>query len=112
MASDEIPSNYLMNDGEVISFFLDFSGDRTATISLKVRRCVKKEKFEMREVLLLFTGVSQIDISEDFRTNGGYSDFTFHKSEDGYYVSFDPYDNAGVPNENDNFVIRSKNFLF
>jgi len=25
MASDEIP--YLMNDGEIISFFLDFSGE-------------------------------------------------------------------------------------
>ena len=34
------------------------------------------------------------------------------KLESGYfYMSLDPYDNSGLPNENDNLVIKAKNLI-
>jgi len=44
MVSEEISSDYSMCDGEVISFFLDFSEPRTATVCLKGKSWFEEEK--------------------------------------------------------------------
>jgi len=105
MKLEDVYKNYALNDGELRSFKIDFC-DCSCTIRLLVRKSVGKQRFQKCEIELLFTGVANIDISEDFRTKGGFSDITFTKTSDGnFYLSLDPYGNTGEPHENDNFVI-------
>ena len=59
MTLEGIPTDYVMNDGELIPLFVTFDEERSVTISLKVRRRFKKEKYEWREVMLLFAGPTQ-----------------------------------------------------
>lgn len=111
MNLEEIFTNYALNDGETLSFKIDFT-KHTCNIKLKVRRHIKNQKFQPCEIELNFEGVKEIDISEDFRTNGGYSDITLTKIKDDYfYFSIDPFGNTGEPNERDNFVIIAKSLV-
>jgi hypothetical protein len=107
MKLEEIYSKYALNDGETKSFKIDFS-NRSCSVRLLVRKAVEKQKFQKCEIELIFSGVINIDFSEDFRTTGGFSDITFTKTFNGnYYLSLDPYGNTGEPHENDNFIIIS-----
>jgi hypothetical protein len=90
---------------------MDFSEAGTVTLGLKIRRQSKKGMVENCEATLIFVQLIEVNISEDFRTGGGYSDFTFQKLENEFYLSLDPFGNSGTPNEQDNFVIRSRKFL-
>lgn len=111
MNFEEFLTNYALNDGETLSFSIDFT-NRTCKIKLKVRRHLKNQMFHPCEIELHFESLKEIDISEDFRTNGGYSDITLTKTKDDYfYLSIDPYDNTGEPNERDNFVIIAQSLL-
>ena len=91
MNFEEIFTNYTLNDGETLSFSIDFT-NRKCSIKLKVRRYNNNRKFQSCEIELHFEGLKEVDISEDFRTNGGYSDITLTKTNDNYfYLSIDPY---------------------
>lgn len=101
-------SNYALNDGEILWFKLDLS-QQTCTLRLNVREYAETRKLKEFIIDLNFTEVSSIEISEDFRTYGRYSDVTFSKTNDGsFYLSLDPYGNTGIPDEKDNFVIIAK----
>ena len=111
MNFEEIFTNYALNDGETLSFSIDFT-NRTCNIKLKVRRHIKNQNFEPCEIELDFEGLKEIDISEDFRINVGYSDITLTKTKDDYfYLSIDPYNNTGEPNERDNFIIIAESLV-
>jgi hypothetical protein len=111
MKLEEIFSSYALNDGETLSFNLNFI-DQTCAVKLKVRRHLRKQQFQECAIDLQFIDVLTIDISEDFRTTGGFSDITFTKTAEGkFYLSLDPYGNTGQPNERDNFVITSSSLI-
>jgi hypothetical protein len=107
-----------MNDGSVLSFQLEFAGSpgeeagNRTIIVLQVRRHVIKQRFEECTVTLEFNRTSEVVISEDFRTNGGYSDIVLTKLANGqFYLSVDPYGNTGEPSEMDNFVIKAEKLV-
>jgi hypothetical protein len=107
MKLEEIYSKYALNDGETKSFKIDFS-NRSCSVRLLIRKAIEKQKFQKCEIELFFSGIINIDISEDFRTSGAFSDITFTKTvNNNYYLSLDPYDKTGEPHENDNFIIIS-----
>jgi hypothetical protein len=107
MKLEEIYNNYVLNDGETISFTVDFL-DCSCVVRMLIRKAIEKQRFQKCQIELLFRGVTNIDISEDFRTQGAYSDITFTKTDNGeFYLSLDPYGNANKPHENDNFIIVS-----
>lgn len=118
MTLEEIYQQYALNDGEVISFQILFAssqredaGNKTIVV-LKARKRLCEQQFESCTITLEFSHATEVNISEDFRTNGGYSDIVFTKLADGhFYLSFDPYGNTGEPNENDNFVITAKQLI-
>jgi hypothetical protein len=111
MKFEELLCSYVFNDGETLHAKIDIF-DRSCSVVLRVRKHIERQRFQQCEVELLFKGVFEVDISEDFRTSGSYSDITFTKTEDGnFYISIDPYSNTGNPNENDNFVIVSSELV-
>ncbi len=108
MKLEEILSSYAFNDGQVLSFKIDIS-DQSCTVVLKVRKHLGRQQFRKCLIDLVFAKISNINISEDFRTCGGYSDITFIKTADEeFYLSLDPYSNLGQPNDEDNLVIISR----
>ena len=118
MTLEEIFRHYALNDGSVLSFQVGFAdhcdvgGGNKAIIVLQVRRLIHKHQYEKCTITLEFSRTTEIDISEDFRTNGGYTDIVMTKLEDGqFYLSVDPYGNTGEPNEMDNFVIKGENLV-
>ena len=110
MKIEEIFEQYVLNDGRTLSFNVDFL-KRNCFITLKVRCVVDKKKLTECEIELTFEQVESIDISEDFRTGGGYSDITLAKLANGsFYLSTDPYGNTGSPDDRDNNVIVAASF--
>jgi len=114
---EEIYQHYALNDGNVLSFQLGFAGysgeeGNKAIIVLQVRRHTGKQRYEECTITLEFNRTTEVDISEDFRTNGGYTDIVLTKLADGqFYLSVDPYGNTGEPNEMDNFVIKAERMV-
>ncbi len=108
MKLEDIYNYYALNDGETLSVKVGFF-DCTCVVRLLVRKSIDKQRFRKCEIELLFSGVTNIDISEDFRTQGAYSDITFTKTDDGnFYLSLDPFSNTNEPHKNDNFIIVSR----
>lgn len=116
MNLEELYSTYVLCDGEIHSFKLDFNylsfGDTKHTeaiIELKVRKKAAKKRFEYCRIDLHFQQVVKFSLYEDFGSSVNYSDITLKKLENGlYYFSIDPYGNSNEPNEKDNFVIVAK----
>jgi hypothetical protein len=112
MRLEEITKNYIFCDGEILSLSIDFL-KKVCTISLQIRNWLNRSKFQKCTVDLEFTDVFTIDISEDFRTDGRYSDITFTKLIDNkFYLSLDPYGNTGQPDNRDNFIVTANSFSF
>ena len=87
---------------------ITISETKELNIELEIRKRTIKQKFEVCKILLTFSNVKLFDILEDFPTDGQYSDITILENESsGVYVSFDPYGNSGIPNEKDNWIIKS-----
>lgn len=107
MTIREINSNYILNDGQIISCSINFVGRSSVNFLLKVRIQIKKE-IKPIMVELIISDVTELNIYEDF-TSENYSDITLLKLESGeYYLSLGPFDNSNKPNENDNFVVKGK----
>lgn len=101
--------DYIFADGKIISVIFSCI-DKTVEIKLQIRKQVKKQ-INPCLIWLRLENVSEFDITENFDTSGNYSDFVFVKQSDTkYYISFDPFDNSGEPNTNDNFVIKSSSY--
>lgn len=116
MTLEGIYQGYALNDGQVISFIIGFPVDSTETLSgsivsiaLNVRKYIGEQQFEPCTIVLEFTQTVEVDICEDFRTQGSYTDIVLAQIDDGhFYLSLDPYSNSGQPSDNDNFVIKAK----
>jgi hypothetical protein len=107
MTLNQTFKNYALNDGRIAKFDFDFN-TKELNIELEIRKRIIKEKFEPCKILLTFSNVKLLDILEDFPTDGQYSDITILEVEDNsIYASFDPYGNSGLPNEQDNWIIRA-----
>jgi hypothetical protein len=114
MTFDDFESQYSLPDGEVISLHIDYCSDNndknSVLLTLKVKRILTKNKRENCILKLMFQDNLQINIYENFGTGSDLSDITLVKLENGcFYLSLDPYDNSGLPNNKDNFTIQSKN---
>lgn len=118
MNLEELYSTYVLCDGEIHSFKLDFNylsfGDTKQTdaiIELKVCKKLARKRFEYCLIELHFQQVVKFFLYEDFESSINYSDITFKNLENGLlYFSCDPYGNSNEPNEQDNFVIVAKSF--
>lgn len=111
MKLEDIYTNYVLNDGQILLLQVNYS-DRSSTLRLRVRKRIDKTSFETCEIELLFIGVISIDISEDFGTNGNYSDITFTKTSNAeFYISLDPFTNTNDSHANDNSTIVSKTVI-
>lgn len=107
MTLNQTCKDYLLNDGRIAKFEFDFN-TKKLNIQLEIRKRLIKQKFEACKILVTFSNVSFFDVFEDFPTDGRYSDITILENEsDCVYVSFDPYGNSGIPNEKDNWIIKS-----
>ncbi|RYD52786.1 MAG: hypothetical protein EOP52_01165 [Sphingobacteriales bacterium] len=105
MTIEDIHDDYALCDGEILSYTVDVARCSFA-VRLLVRKIIGKQTFQECKIELVFSECDSIDISEDFRTSGTYSDITLAKLSDGtFYLSLDPYGNFGEPHENDNYVI-------
>ena len=113
MTLEEIYQGYALNDGQIISFEMTYSIDSTITIVLQVRKHQHKQQYEPSRITLMFQQVTEIDLLEDFTTQGNYSDVVLARlSDNQFYLSLDPFDNSGEPSDNDNFVIKAKQLSF
>ncbi len=119
MPVNEVNSKYIFTDGEIISFLVDYqvpNGKGMATdaiIRLKAKHSLPGQKFEISTLELVFSSVVFLKISENFTHDSKISNMTLTTTNDGnFYVSLHPFDNSNMPNENDDFVIRAKNFSF
>lgn len=119
MPVQEINSNYIFTDGEVLSFKVDYEvpGDKGleiwATVKIQARHALPHDKFEYRQLELNFSSVISLFIAEDFNRDNKISNMTLKKLDDGvFYISLYPFNNDNEPHEKDNFVIKAKNFTF
>lgn len=115
MTLEEIYKNYALSDGEMLSFHILFESTSVnparnqVLIVLKVKKHLRKQQYESCTITLEFDNATDINVSEDFRTNGAYSDIVLTKFTNGqFYLSVDPYGNTGEPSEMDNFVIKAE----
>lgn len=119
MPVQEINSNYIFTDGEVISFSVHYQVPTEkgmvaeARIKLKAKRSLGKEGFDYCILHLNFSSVISLYIAEDFKNESRISDMTLKQLEDDiFYVSLHPYNTSNEPNANDNFVIKAAEFTF
>ncbi|MBC5773587.1 hypothetical protein H8S95_05885 [Pontibacter sp. KCTC 32443] len=114
MELEDLLSNYVLGDGEIISIETNLNyqerNKSAATVDLIIRKSVDKKKFEKCRVKLKFEQVIEVSINEDFGSVY-YSDVVLVKQENGsYYLSLDPYGNSGKPHEDDNLIIIANAF--
>lgn len=97
--------NFALSDGKLVSFFCNHIS-REIELRLDVRKSMGR-KVVPCSVSIRFSDVVEYFVSEKF-TSGYYSDIILVRESNGLiYASFDPFDNSGVPNEEDNFIIRA-----
>jgi len=105
MKFDDLISQYALNDGEIVAFNFDFRIN-SAQLNLRVRKKLSSKKWAPCNLLIDFSGVTQISLFEDFSAGGNYSDITISQFADQMiYVSLDPYSNDGEPLPEDNWII-------
>lgn len=115
----EINSKYVFTDGEIISIVVDYQKPAPtgfvaqADITVKAKRSLDNTRFEYCTLILKFTAVVFMHITENFRNQSKISDITLKKLENGnFYVSLHPFNHINEPNANDNFVIEAEGFTF
>lgn len=100
---------YIFTDGKIIYVTFDCIC-KAIEMKLQIRKKVEKQIIPCL-IRLRLENVTELDIFESFDTLGYYSDFIFVKQPDTkYYISFDPFDNSGEPNKNDNFIIKASSY--
>ena len=119
MHVQEINSNYIFTDGEIIYFKVDYQVateeglTAAAEVAVKAKRTLANNDFEYCTLVLNFTGITWLFISEDFSNQSKISDMTLKRLEDGlFYVSLHPFNTSNEPDEKDNFVIKAQSFTF
>lgn len=119
MPVNEINSNFIFTDGEVIHIKVNFRVPvksafvTDAKVKLKARHALPNNNFEYCFLELHFEEITSLYIKEDFTSENKISDMTLKQLPDGnFYISLHPYNTSNEPNELDNFVIRAKRFSF
>lgn len=110
MTFDDFLQRYALNDGEMLSIHMDYKLISLA-LKLQVRSSLGKDKFKPCEVHLEFRGLSKVDFFEDFPTNGAYSDITFIKQGEDFYLSLDPFGNSGLQHDEDNLTVIARELV-
>jgi hypothetical protein len=112
MLLEEIRTKYIFNDGNILTFHIDYAEKRVSA-KINVRKLIARQKFSYCRIQLEFTKIIWIDLFEDFQTDSAYSNITFLKLENGdFYLSLDPFGNSGMPHAKDNLVLKSKALVF
>lgn len=119
MHVQEINSKYIFTDGEILSIKIDYQVPSPlgmiaeAEVEVKAKHSLPNDKYEYVTLMLNFSAITSLYISEDFKGESKISDITLKKLDDGnFYVSLHPYNNLNEPNDKDNFVIRAEEFTF
>ena len=119
MPIQEINSNFIFTEGEIIFFKVDYlvpvsSGFVTdAEVTVKAKRALPHNRFEDCTLELNFSAITSIYINEHFTGDNKISDITLKELDNGlFYISLHPYNKTNEPNEKDNFVITAKSFSF
>jgi hypothetical protein len=119
MPVQEINSKYIFTDGEIISFKVDYQVPTPAgfiaeaEVEVKAKHALPDEEFEYVTLMLNFSAITSLSISENFKHQSKISDITLKKLDDGiFYVSLHPFNTSNEPNDRDNFVIKAEGFTF
>lgn len=106
MLLEDLKERYILNDGQVLNLICDFANKQ-----IEVRLSVRKQNgkaIDSCTIGMIFKDAFEIDLLDNFDVDS-YSDIVFVKTDTEYfYASFDPYGNSGLPNDKDNFVIKSR----
>lgn len=112
MTIEELLKKYALCDGLLLSFGFEYHSG-IFNVKVRIRKCIAKNKYEKITATLEFKGVKELDLYEDFPTNGGWTNITLARLDNSeIYLSFDPYDNTGLPHERDNWTIKAKSLHF
>ncbi|RAK68232.1 hypothetical protein [Hymenobacter edaphi] len=110
MNIEAVGQQYALNDGEIraVELSLRYGGSAAsnASVQLRVRKLISKNKYESCLLTLELSGVTKALIDEDFTTGVYYSDIVLTELSNGlFYLSLDPFGNSGKPHEKDNLVL-------
>jgi hypothetical protein len=112
MTLRDLLSVFALSDGYVLGLDLDYPS-KSISIRFKGRRMMKQNKFDWVTGTLQFSGVTALDVYEDFPTDGGCTDVTLTRTDDNdFYLSLDPYGNSGLPHEQDNWIVKAAALTF
>ena len=104
--------NYVINDGQIISWNMTFETATKANsvnIIVSIRKMISKSKYQTCMLEIQLNEVQQIVVNSDCVDSGNFSDAIIVKLKNNtFYICFDPYDNSGIPHEDDNFKFISK----
>ena len=119
MPVQEINSNFIFSEGEIVFFKVDYlvpvsNGFITdAEVTVKAKRALPHNQFEYCTLELNFSAITSLYINENFTGDNKISDITLKKLDNGlFYISLHPFNTTNEPNEQDNFVITAKSFSF
>jgi len=115
MSLEELNKTIFINDGKIKNIKINFDSyenERHQKANVEVvLECRKVDNLEKMSISLIFSENVYYDLFDEnlsFYGSGDYSDITLLKdTDDRYYLSLDPYDNSGKPNEEDNDIIKS-----
>ena len=107
MSLQNFHENMVLSDGRILGFALDLE-KRTARVTVELRKKQGKNRVSCR-VRLLFSEVAEIYLNEDLGS-AYYDQANLVQDAEGYYLSLDPADNSGLPNQTDNWIIRAAGF--
>ena len=115
---DELNSKYALCDGAICSINLQYADfvnevyiDPAVELIVEVRKEVAKKLVPVR-LVLEFQQLLEVSIFDNTLRDNIFSDFKFFETTEGYYLSFDPYDNTQCIHDNDNGIIRAKFFQY
>jgi cobyric acid synthase len=104
---------YVLSDGDILSIHIKNPECTYAEITISTRQYLKKEKYRICKLEIIFTNIKKISLFDNANILGKYSDITIARLDNGnYYVSLDPYENTNEPHEKDNNIIISEQIDF
>ncbi|KAB7730236.1 hypothetical protein F5984_13770 [Rudanella paleaurantiibacter] len=114
MTLQQFQRTYLITHSELMAVQIEYYNGETVwadtvTLKLKGRRLLSRQKWEFVPFALVFEKTIKFDFLDTF-DNRIVSQPTLVRTESGYYLLLDPFD-EGQPSERDNMVIASE-FLY
>ncbi len=114
MTLQQFQHTYLITDSELMAVQVEYYNGETVwadtvTLKLKGRKLLSRQKWEVVPFALVFEKTIKFDFLDTFDSRI-ISQSTLARTESGYYLSLDPFD-EGQLSERDNIVIISE-FLY